>query len=89
MCLSIPARVSKIEGDIAICTVGESSYNTSLDLISNEDVKVGDYVLIHTGFAIQKLDTEEANKILQTFEEIKALNEEMDKEEKDQNQRII
>ncbi len=89
MCLSIPARVDKIEGDIAICTVGESSYNTSLELISNEDVKVGDYVLIHTGFALQKLDTEEANKILKTFEEFKAMNEEMDKEEKDLNQRII
>ena len=89
MCLSIPARVDKIEGDIAICTVGESSYNTSLELISNEDVKVGDYVLIHTGFALQKLDTEEANKILKTFEEFKAMNDEMDKEEKDLNQRII
>ncbi len=89
MCLSIPARVDSIEGDIATCTVGESSYNTSLQLISNEDVKVGDYVLIHTGFAIQKLDTEEADKILKTFEEFKTLNEEMDKEEKDQDQRII
>lgn len=89
MCLSIPARVDKIEENIATCTVGESSYNTSLDLISNENVKVGDYVLIHTGFAIQKLDTEEADKILGTFEEFKALNEKMDKEEKDRNQRLI
>jgi len=89
MCLSIPARVDSIENNIALCTVGESSYQTSLDLITNENVKVGDYVLIHTGFAIQKLDTEEANKILQTFEEFKELNEDMDKEEKDQGKRII
>ncbi len=89
MCLSIPARVDKIIGDTATCTVGESSYDASLALISNENVKVGDYVLIHTGFAIQKLDTEEANQTLQTFEEFKALNIEMDKEEKDQNSRLI
>jgi len=89
MCLSIPARVDKIIGDTATCTVGESSYDASLALISNENVKVGDYVLIHTGFAIQKLDTEEANQTLKTFEEFKALNIEMDKEEKDQNSRLI
>lgn len=86
MCLSIPARVDSIKGSTALCTVGKSSYNASLDLLAEEDVKVGDYVLIHTGFAIQKLDTEEANKILETFEEFKRLNEEMDKEE-DQTRR--
>ena len=89
MCLSIPARVDNINGDIATCTVGESSYNASLALVTNENVKVGDYVLIHTGFAIQKLDTEEANQTLKTFEDFKALNDEMDKEEKDQNKRLI
>lgn len=89
MCLSIPARVDKIEEGIATCTVGKSSYNTSLDLISNEDVKVGDYVLIHTGFAIQKIDEEEAARILETFEEFKELNEKMDKEELEQNKRLI
>ena len=89
MCLSIPARVDSINGDIAACTVGESSYNASLALVLNENVKVGDYVLIHTGFAIQKLDTEEANQTLKTFEDFKALNDEMDNEEKDQNKRLI
>ena len=89
MCLSIPARVDSIDSDIATCTVGESSYNASLELISNENVKVGDYVLIHTGFAIQKLDLDEANSILETFEEFKNLNEEMDQEEEKQNKRII
>jgi len=89
MCLSIPARVDSIEGDMATCTVGESSYNASLELISNENVKVGDYVLIHTGFALQKLDTEDALETLRTFEEFKDLNVKMDEEEKDQNRRLI
>ena len=89
MCLSIPARVESINNNIAKCTVGKSSYNTSLELISDQDVKIGDYVLIHTGFAIQKLDTDVANKILKTFEEFKALNEKMDEEEKGQNHPLI
>ncbi len=89
MCLSIPARVDSITDGMATCTVGKSSYETSLDLISHEEIKVGDYVLIHTGFAIQKIDTEEANQILDTFEEFKELNNKMDNEEKEQNKRII
>jgi len=89
MCLSIPARVDSIEGDMATCTVGESSYNASLELISNENVKVGDYVLIHTGFALQKLDTEDALETLRTFEEFKDLNKKMDEEEKKKGRRLI
>ncbi len=89
MCLSIPARVDRIENDMATCTIGESSYEASLDLIKDEKIEVGDYVLIHTGFAIQKLDTEEANSILKTFDEFKDLNEQMDREEKETNQRLI
>ncbi|MBT3174584.1 MAG: HypC/HybG/HupF family hydrogenase formation chaperone [Lentimicrobiaceae bacterium] len=89
MCLSIPARIESIEGGMAVCSVGQSTYNTSLDLISEEDLKVGDYLLIHTGFALQKLDTEEANSILATFEEFKKLNDNLDKEELKQNKRIV
>jgi len=89
MCLSIPARVDSIENGVATCSVGKSTYETSLDLISDEDIQVGDYVLIHTGFAIQKIDTEEANRILSTFDEFRELNEEMDKEEEEQNKRLI
>lgn len=89
MCLSIPARVDSIEDGIANCTVGKSSYRTSLDLIQDEEIKPGDYVLIHTGFAIQKIDTDEANRILSTFDEFRELNEQMDKEEQEQNTRLI
>ena len=89
MCLSIPARVDKIEKDAAVCTVGTSSYNASLELLQHEDINVGDYVLIHTGFAIQKLDAEEAEATLKTFEEFKSLNEKMDNEEKDSETRLI
>lgn len=89
MCLSIPARVDHINGDMATCTVGESSYEASLDLIQDENIKIGDYVLIHTGFAIQKVDTDEADSIIKTFDEFRILNEQMDREEKETNQRLI
>lgn len=89
MCLSIPARVDKIEGEQATCSVGTTSYNASLQLLEYEDVKVGDYVLIHTGFAIQKMDAEEARLSLKTFEEFNTLNQQMDEEENEKGERLI
>ncbi len=89
MCLSIPARVDKISGEIATCSVGGSNYEANLQMIEFEDVKIGDYVLIHTGFAIQKLDAEEAAASLRTFDEFKELNKQLDKEEKEDGSHIV
>ncbi len=89
MCLSIPARVEKINGDMAVCSVGDSSYEASLQMLDLEEIKVGDYVLIHTGFAIQKLDEEEAKASLKTFEEFKKMNDDLDSEEKKEGTRIV
>ena len=89
MCLSIPARIDSIKEDTAVCTVGATSYQASLELLKEEQVKVGDYVLIHTGFAIQKLDAAEAEASLKTFEEFRTLNDRMDTEERKTNTRLI
>ena len=89
MCLSIPAKVEKINGEMAVCSVGKSSYEASLQMLDLEEVKVGDYVLIHTGFAIQKLDIEEAEASLKTFEEFKKMNDDLDSEEKQEGTRIV
>lgn len=89
MCLSIPAKVEEINGEMAICSVGKSNYEASLQMIEFEDVKVGDYVLIHTGFAIQKLDAEEAEASLKTFDEFKEFNNALDEEEKIDGKRIV
>jgi len=89
MCLSIPARIEKINGDTALCSVGDSSYEASLQMLELEEIKVGDYVLIHTGFAIQKLDEEEAKASLKTFEEFEKLNKDLDSEEQQEGKRII
>ena len=53
MCLSIPAKVESIDGDMALVSVGGSKYNASLQML--DDVQVGDFILLHTGFAIQKI----------------------------------
>ena len=62
MCLGIPGRVIEIEKNVAKVDVGGVSRDISLDLCP--DVSVGEYVLIHTGFAIQKVDEEEAKDTL-------------------------
>jgi hydrogenase expression/formation protein HypC len=87
MCLSIPAKVEKIEDEIATVSVGGTQYEASLQML--DDVEVGDYILMHTGFAIQKLDKEEAELSLKTFEEFEEMNKILDDEEKQTGERIV
>lgn len=79
MCLSIPAKIDSIEGDMAIVSVGGVTYKASLQLL--DDAVVGDYILLHTGFAIQKISEEEAAETLKVFQEFEELNKQMDLEE--------
>ena len=87
MCLSIPAKVESIEDDMAVVSVGGTKYNASLQML--EDVNIGDYILLHTGFAIQKLSEEEAKESLKVFEEFEELNRQLDEEEKETGERIV
>lgn len=80
MCLSIPSKVVSIKGDKAMVSVGGTEYEASLQLL--DDVKVDDYVLIHTGFAIQKISEEEAIETLRLFKELDAVENIIDQEEK-------
>jgi len=69
MCLAIPACVEElIAGDSAIVNLGGVRKEISLALV--EDIAVGDYVIVHVGFALQKLDPEEAAQTLALFAEI-------------------
>ncbi len=68
MCLSIPAKILSVEGNMARASVGGAVVNTSLHLVDN--VKPGDYVLIHTGFALQKISEEEALETIAMIEEM-------------------
>lgn len=68
MCLSVPAKLTEINGDIGKASIGGSIIEVGLQLI--EDPQVGEYVLIHTGFALEKIDEEEALKTLELLKEL-------------------
>lgn len=75
MCLALPAQVVAINdtADTATVAIGEVRKDISLALV--EDVKVDDFVLIHVGYALNKIDQEEAEKTLQLFAEAGLVNE--------------
>ncbi len=70
MCLAIPAAVVTIDsaGDNATVAIGEVHKSISLALVEN--VSVGDYVLVHVGYALEKIDPQEAEKTLALFAEL-------------------
>lgn len=87
MCLSIPSRVKEIdENNVATVDTLGTIRKVSLDLI-DEEVKVGEYVLIHVGFAMGKIDEESALESLKIYEEIvkKMESGEIDELEGDMN----
>ena len=70
MCLAVPAQIIAITQDQAHATVELSGVLVEVSLALVEDVLVGDYVLIHVGFALQKIDPEEAEATLALFAEV-------------------
>jgi hydrogenase expression/formation protein HypC len=75
MCLSIPAKILSVEGNTAKASVGGAIVDVSLHLV--EDVGPGDYILIHTGFALQKIDEGEALETIRLIEELEKAGEDM------------
>jgi len=70
MCLAIPMQVVSIDGETAICEIDGVKREASLMLV--EDVQIGDFVLIHAGFAMEKLDQADAEATLALFRQILA-----------------
>ena len=68
MCLAVPLKLISIKGKMGIGELGGVKKKISLMLL--DKVKVGDYVLLHAGFAINKLETKEAEELLQLLREI-------------------
>ena len=67
MCLAIPAEVISIDQDNAVVSLGGIKKQISLTLV--EDVKIGDFLLIHVGYALSKISPDEAQKTLAMFAE--------------------
>jgi hydrogenase expression/formation protein HypC len=67
MCLAVPAEIKSIDGHMATVDYGGVSRTANISLV---EAKVGDYVIVHAGYAIQVLDREEAEKTLEIFQEL-------------------
>ena len=67
MCLAIPAKILKTDGKEALADFGGVERRIRIDLVN---AKIGDYVIVHTGYAIQKIDKDEAIESLGYFKEI-------------------
>ena len=76
MCLGVPMQVKAIENEMAICEIDGVQREASLMMI--DGVAIGDYVLIHAGFAIERIDEEEARLTLQALRD--ALDKGLDPE---------
>jgi len=73
MCVAVPAEVIEIkEGNIGLVDYGELRQEVRLDLV---DVKVGEFVLVHVGFAIQRLSREEGLETREIFKQVYAAME--------------
>lgn len=74
MCLSVPAMVVAVNGDMADVSVGGAIFRAGLQMVDN--IIPGDYVLLHAGFAIEKLNEEDALETLRLLKDMDdALNE--------------
>ncbi|HJB07227.1 MAG TPA: HypC/HybG/HupF family hydrogenase formation chaperone [Candidatus Enterocloster faecavium] len=68
MCLAVPLKIKTIDGKNAVGEAGGLSQNVRVDFI--QDLKPGDYVLVHAGFAIQKMTEKEAQENLALMQEV-------------------
>ena len=79
MCLAIPSKIVKIEDGMGVIDADGVRRRTSLLLIEN--AKVGDYVIVHAGFALHKIDEAAALESLRILKEAAAFAEKREKEE--------
>jgi len=78
MCLAVPGKIEHIEGDDPIFRVGKVNFSgvvREVNLCYVPEAKVGDYVMVHVGFAISIVDEAEAKQIFEYLKEISQLDE--------------
>ncbi len=72
MCLGIPMQIVEINGYTARCEAKGVEREVSLFMLQSDTVKLGDYVMIHVGYAIQKITEQDARSSWELFDEILA-----------------
>jgi len=74
MCLGIPAKITQLKGEFAEANINGATIKVGIQLL--DKVEIGDYVLVHTGYALEKLSEKEAQETLKTLEELEKFNNE-------------
>lgn len=72
MCLGIPMQVTAVDGFIAHCEAKGVQRDVSLFLLQDQTVSAGDFVMVHVGYAIQKLTDQEARSAWELYDEMLA-----------------
>lgn len=72
MCLAVPMRVTEIDGFNCVCEARGIEREVSLFMLQDEQISSGDHVLVHVGYAIQKVSEDQAADTWQLFDEILA-----------------
>ncbi len=78
MCVGVPMRLVEIDYPFGVAEAKGVRRNIGLQLLPEGEIKIGDYVIVHVGFAIEKLDKREADEIWKGYEELLGLMEEGD-----------
>jgi len=73
MCVAVPAKIISISGSNAV--IESAGVSKKIDISLVPEVSSGDYVIVHAGFAIQIVDSKEAKKILELFENYELYNQ--------------
>jgi len=79
MCLAIPTQITTIDEN-QMATVVLGGVERQISLVMTPEAKIGDYVLVHTGYSITIMSHEEAQASLEAFAELAAIQEEMEQE---------
>ena len=74
MCLAVPMQIESIDGFQCVCTARGIEREVSLFLLQGEELAPGDHVLVHVGYAIQKVSAEDAADSWELFDEVLEAN---------------
>lgn len=78
MCLAIPGKIESISGDDSLTRMGKVNFGGILkeaSLAYVPEAKIGDYVIVHVGFALSRLDEDEAQKVFEYLKQMEDLSE--------------
>jgi len=78
MCLAIPGKIESISGDDSLTRMGKVNFGGILkeaSLAYVPEARVGDYVIVHVGFALSRVDEDEAHKVFEYLKQMESLNE--------------